>query len=302
MKNDRLFQMLYLLLERGTLTAGQLAGALEVSERTVYRDVEALSMAGVPVYATAGKGGGISLLPDYTVDKALLSDREQNQLLFALQSLRAADLEVDALLSKLGSVFRKQSAGWIEVDFSRWGMGRVDTQRFELLKTAILDKKVLELYYCGASGAVTRRAVKPFRLIFKDKSWYLHAYCLKAEDFRLFKVGRIMELSLTGRGFPEDFSDAPPHEALLPPPSGATLSLKLRFSPAVAFRVFDEFDRRCIQLQPDGALLVTVSLPADAWIASYLFSFGPQVEILEPLGLRRQLADYAKTIYDHHKT
>ena len=130
MKNDRLFQMLYILLEKGTVTAPELASRLEISVRTVYRDVEALSMAGVPVFASVGKGGGISLMPGYTFNKALLSDEEQNQILFGIQSLQAADQQVSSLLSKLGGVFKKQNTNWIEVDFSRWGLGKVDSERF----------------------------------------------------------------------------------------------------------------------------------------------------------------------------
>ncbi|MEN6340109.1 MAG: YafY family protein, partial [Clostridiaceae bacterium] len=173
MKNDRLFQILYILLEKGTVTAPTLAKTLEVSVRTVYRDVEALSMAGVPVYASQGKGGGISLMPNYSFDKALLSDDEQNQILFAIQSLQAADQPVAALLKKLGGMFQKQNVSWIEADFSRWGMGRVDNEKFERLKTAILEKRVLDILYCSTSGDTSNRSVLPFKLIFKDKSWYL---------------------------------------------------------------------------------------------------------------------------------
>ena len=80
MKNDRLFQLVYLLLEKGSMSAPILAKELEVSVRTVYRDVESLSMAGVPIYTTTGKNGGISLADGYSFDKTLLSDSEQNQL------------------------------------------------------------------------------------------------------------------------------------------------------------------------------------------------------------------------------
>ena len=98
MKNDRLFQLVYLLLEKGSMSAPILAKELEVSVRTVYRDVESLSMAGVPIYTTTGKNGGISLAEGYSFDKTLLSDSEQNQLLFAVQSLKATDQQVDGLL------------------------------------------------------------------------------------------------------------------------------------------------------------------------------------------------------------
>ena len=110
MKNDRLFSLLYLLLRKGSMTAPELARELEVSVRTIYRDVETLSMAGVPVYAASGRGGGVSLLPGYTFDRALLSEEEQNQLLIALQSLKAADQQVDALLQKLGAALQRPAA------------------------------------------------------------------------------------------------------------------------------------------------------------------------------------------------
>lgn len=301
MKNDRLFQILYTLLETGTATAPELASALEVSVRTVYRDVEALSMAGVPVYASPGKGGGISLLPNYAFDKALLSDEEQNQLLFALQSLRATELPVGALLKKLGGMFQKPDVCWIETDFSRWGMGRVDNEKFERIKTAILEKRVLNILYCGAAGDTTARSVFPFKLAFKDKSWYLQAYCQKAEDYRLFKISRIVELSLSQERFSRAFEDAPPVEVESAPPPAAYEELTLKFAPETAFRVYDEFDRRQIERQEDGSLLVNAAFPMDEWALCYLFSFGTRLEVLSPAETRAKLADYAKKIYLHHK-
>ncbi len=300
MKNDRLFRLLYLLLERGSMTAPELAETLEVSVRTVYRDVEALSMAGVPIYAMSGRRGGISLAEGYRFDKTLLSDAEQNQLLFAVQSLKAADQQVDALLSKLGSAFHKPPRDWISVDFSRWGLHSTDSKRFELLKNAILDRQVLQLTYCGTSGETTRRSIHPLRLIYKDKHWYLQGYCLRAEDFRLFKVGRILELEYTGESFTPDYqSEIPPIETC-PPPCAIT-HLKLKISERLAFRVYDEFDRESITSQPDGTMLVEVPFPMDSWVVGYLFSFGIDIEVLEPLELRRQLADYAEKIAAHHK-
>lgn len=283
------------------MTAPALGRALEVSVRTVYRDVETLSMAGVPIYASAGKGGGISLLPGYTFDKTLLSDEEQNQLLFAIQSLKAADQRIEPLLQKLGAAFQKAPQNWIEVDFSRWGMGNTDTARFELLKTAIINRQVLSLTYCGASGETSRRDIRPLKLIYKDKHWYLQGYCLRAGDFRLFKVGRMLEVSATGEAFSEEYAGKlPPIEAQ--PPPFSPVALKLRIAQRLAFRVYDEFDRSCVTPQPDGSLLVEVNFPLDGWVVGYLLSFGPDAEILEPAGLRRQLADYAQKIADHHRT
>ena len=301
MKNNRLFQILYILLEKGSVTAPELARTLEVSVRTIYRDIEALSMAGIPVRTAQGKGGGVSLMPNYAFSKALLSDDEQNQILFAMQSLRAADRPVDALLSKLGGMFQKENVRWIEVDFSRWGYGRADTESFDRLKTAILEKRVLDVLYCNTSGETARRSILPFKLIFKDKSWYLQAFCEKAADYRLFKISRILEMDVTARRFTRTFEDAPPVEIDMGPCPDFT-RVKLRFPPSAAFRVFDEFDRRRIERQPDGSLTVETRLPTDSWVIGYLYSFGTDVDVLEPAGLRAELADYAKRIFTHHKT
>lgn len=301
MKNDRLFQFLYLLLERGSMTATELAGALEVSVRTIYRDMETLSMAGVPIYATAGKHGGISLSEGYRFDKILLSDTEQNQLLFAVQSLRAADQQVEYLLSKLVIAFRKPPRDWIAVDFSRWGLHHVDSVRFETIKTAILDRQALYLTYCGTSGKTSERSIHPLRLLYKDKHWYLQAFCLKAEDFRLFKVSRILELIPTGVYFPDEYEGKIPSAELDAMPHANTY-FKLKISEHLAFRVYDEFDRDSVTPQPDGSLLVEAHFPLNSWVVGYLFSFGTDVEILEPPQLRQELADYAEKIAAHHKS
>lgn len=300
MKNDRLFQIVYLLLEKGTLTAPQLAAQLEVSVRTIYRDIDALSLAGIPVYATQGKNGGVSLLANFSFDKALLSDEEQNQILYAVQSLRAVDQPVDSLLGKLGGLFQKQSTGWIEVDFSRWGMGHTDSVKFERLKTALISRRALEIVYCSTSGETNRRVILPVKLIFKDKGWYLHAFCRRQEDFRLFKINRIVEMTVLEERFGALPDEIPPLEQ----PLGAIPALqavRLLFSPAVAFRVYDEFDPALVERQADGGLLVSVQLPQDNWVVNYLLSFGTNISILEPEQLRKAVASYAKAIWQQHE-
>ena len=87
MKNSRLFEILYLLMEKRSITAGELAERLEVSERTIYRDIDALSAAGIPVFTQKGQGGGIRLMEQFILDKALLSQAQQDEILFALQAL-----------------------------------------------------------------------------------------------------------------------------------------------------------------------------------------------------------------------
>ena len=119
MKNGRLFELLYLLVERRALTAGELAERFEVSERTIYRDVDALSAAGVPVYTQRGQGGGIRLMDQFVLDRCLLSPREQDEVLFALRALLSTGgLEGAEALERLSALFRREAEGWVEVDFT----------------------------------------------------------------------------------------------------------------------------------------------------------------------------------------
>lgn len=107
MQMNRLFKIVYYLLENGKSTAPELAEKFEVSIRTNYRDLDAISAAGIPVYATQGKDGGISLLDDYILEKSLLSKEEKEQMLMALQGISSTEGKTtDELLSKLSALFQ----------------------------------------------------------------------------------------------------------------------------------------------------------------------------------------------------
>lgn len=119
MQINRLFQIIYHLLENGKSSAPELAQKFEVSVRTIYRDLDTLSAAGIPIYATQGKGGGISLLEDYVLDRSLFSEKEKEQILLALQGIASVEGgNANELLSKLSALFQIKGTDWIEVDFS----------------------------------------------------------------------------------------------------------------------------------------------------------------------------------------
>ncbi|EHB66073.1 helix-turn-helix transcriptional regulator [Paenibacillus lactis] len=167
MQISRLFQLVYILLKKGTVTAPELAERFEVSVRTIYRDVEALSQAGVPIYTSQGKGGGISLSDRFVLNKSLLTDQEQDEILFALQSLSAAQFpDSDEVFSKLSSLFRKNSTNWIEVDFSPWGSGQKQKEPYTLLKQAIFEHKVISFTYLSSAGEQKSRRGAPVKLFF----------------------------------------------------------------------------------------------------------------------------------------
>ena len=293
----RQFQMVYLLLEKGRMTAAELAGRLEVSQRTVLRDVDALSAAGVPVYTAQGAGGGVALLPGHVLDKAALTDEEQRQLLLALQSLPGG--EGERALTKLSALFRREPEDWLQVNLSRWGAGTADSEKFQLLKRAVLERRVLRFDYASSYGSTRPRLVLPARLVFKGQGWYLQAYDREREGYRTFRLSRILSPEFTGEVF---------HQPLNPPevdysgeiPPLFRVEARLRFAPYMAYRVYDEFDQGCVTRQEDGSLLVETVFPEDQWLYGYLLSFGAAVEVLAPDALRRRLAALGWKIYWAH--
>lgn len=298
MSQGRLFELLCLLLERGRMTAPQLAEHFEVSVRTIYRDIDALSAAGVPVYSTPGKGGGVSLLEGYTLHRAAFTEEEQQLLLTALRSLPGnAGQGTAETLSKLSALFRRREPDWLQVELSRWGSAGADNAKFVQLKQAILSRRVLSFTYVGASGQTTRRSVLPARLVFKGRDWYLQGFCLERAAYRTFKLTRMLEPE-PGAPFQRPLSP-PPIEAG-EPPEGFCIPVRLRFSPALAYRVYDEFDEGCVTRGADGSLVVSVSFPEDPWLYGYLLSFGLGVEVLEPERLRKRLALLAGKMAAHH--
>ncbi len=291
MRSSRLFHIVYRLLQDGRATAPQLARQLEVSVRTIYRDIEALCEAGMPIVTEQGQGGGVRLMDGFVLNKAMMDESEQEQLLMAVKSLSAATGEPqDELISKLGALFQRPQTDWLEVDLSRWGQPGQHDERFDLIKTAILERRVLRFCYAGASG-MKHRAIRPARLCFKASAWYVQGVCMAQDAYRTFKVSRMSALALTD----EHFDALPPMPPIEQAPAAPWPAVELRFAKEAAFRVYDEFDGESIQAEPSGALRVTTHMPlADGWLYGYLLSFGGQAEVVSPPEVRHELARRAQ--------
>ena len=202
---NRLLGIIYILLNKGTVTAGELAERFEVSVRTVYRDVENLSMAGIPVYARKGKGGGISLTERFVLDKLLISGEEQVRILAALASLEETGAgDEGQILCKLGDFFKTEPVNWVSIDFSDWSGRR--QEMFGQIKEAILNRQVMEFDYYGQSGEMSSRTVEPVQLLFKDYTWYVRAFCRVRGAMRLFKVMRMKRVRVLDEVFERDES------------------------------------------------------------------------------------------------
>ena len=293
MSADRLFQIVYLLLEQERMTADALAEALGVSVRTVYRDVEALSTAGVPVCTTQGKGGGVALMEGYVLDESAFSREEQRLLLSALREFPQQSEE--QVLTKLAVLFRRREEDWIHADLSRWGSSGQENEVFQLLRQAIWSRHAVRFIYSDPNETAHPRQVLPARLVFLDRAWHLQGYDVEKEDYRIFRLSRILSLSISEDVFRRKLS-APDIDPSGNIPPLFRVEAILKFSPNMAHRVFDEFASAGISQQSDGSLLVSAVFPEDGQLYTYLLSFGPGMEVLSPLSLRETIARLAQEI------
>lgn len=289
MQVNRLFEIIYILLGTEIVTGKALAERFEVSTRTIYRDLDILSGAGIPIYTSKGSKGGIKLLGEFTLDKSVLSKQEQNEILMGLQILQGARCpETKSVMGKLESLFNKEQYDWIQVDFSRWGSEKEEQDKFTSIRRAIMEERLVIFEYVSSYGERTLRKVAPIRLVFKGQSWYLQAYCKLKEDYRTFKIMRIRKLMLTDESFDRNefqMVDIEAEAKAYP----SLIKIKLRFDPQIAFRVYDQFNEEMIIHNEDGSIDVTASYPAGEWIYSYILSFGTLVTVLEPEDVRQKV-------------
>ena len=297
MSADRLFQIVYLLLEQERMTAEALAAQLGVSIRTVYRDVEALSGAGGPVYTSQGKGGGVALMEGYVLDRAAFTEEEQRQLVAALQSVPGQ--ESPQALTKLSALFRRREEDWLQVNLSRWGANHWDNEIFEQLKLAIVERRLIRFAYASSQGTTRTRKALPARLVYKGQGWYLQALDVDREDYRTFRLSRILSPTISEDVFRRKLN-APEIDPAGNIPPLFRVEAALKFAPGMAHRVYDEFDRSSVSVQKDGSLLVNVVFPEDQSLYGYLLSFGSGLEILAPGSLRREVAALAEQISAVH--
>lgn len=238
------------------------------------------------------------LLDDFVLEKAVLSEKEKEEILSALQSMAAIENACgEETLEKLSAMFRVHSENWCEVDFSRWGNQTQDNEKFNLLKKAIIHHRCVQIEYAGVRETQSERKIQPLKLLYKSRSWYLNAYCTQREDFRTFKLNRILKLKL----LEEEFNPVP-FPGLQDGKQQNYENGTLCFPKEMAYRVYDEFGDCQISKQGNGDLIVSARMPQDAWLTGTLLSFGTQVRVIEPAYLRRILAEQAKEIYEANKS
>lgn len=296
MQESRLFKIIYYLMENGKSTAPELAEKLEVSIRTIYRDIDIISSVGVPIYVTTGRNGGIQIDDSFVLDRLILSDKEKEDIITALKSVSIVDDRNSDTLSKLSAIFNTKNEDWLEVDFSRWGNKAQDNTMFQKLKEAIISRKMLCIVYANTRGEVIERVICPLKMVYKAKNWYIKSFCMNKSDFRIFKLTRIiqardMEKNFSPMEFPQEKKEMKVNYE----------NVILRFPQRMTYRIYDEFEVDEIHQDDNGDFIICAPMPIDEWLIGYLLSFGSKVCIIEPKYLKKIVYNEAKKICKRNK-
>ena len=297
MKIDRLVSIIMILLDKKRIGAQELADIFEVSPRTIYRDMEAINMAGIPVRSTPGAGGGFEIMQEYKIDKKFFSSDDLSALLMGLSGL--SDMirgdELVHALAKVKSFIPADRAKEIElkanqirIDLSPWTGNRKIQPYFEMIKSALQENKLLTFEYIAHRGNKTARTIEPYQLVLKGSHWYLQGYCRKRNDFRLFRLSRMSNLQMQEEMFtPREYQKPQlDFEDIL---ETMQTKIKLRIHKSILDRVLDFCSYEDFLPEGDAHYIVDFPFIENEYHYDMLLSFGDKCECLEPLHIREKI-------------
>ena len=303
MKVNRLVSIIMILMDKKRVGAQELADMFEVSTRTIYRDIEAINMAGIPVHSISGVGGGFEIMANYKVDKQTFSDSELITLLTGIASIQSImkNNEFINTLAKIKQIIPEEKneainlqTEQLHIDFSHWMGTRNVEPHINTIKQALKENKILSFQYLNHHGNKTIRQVEPYKLVLKSSQWYFHGYCYERKNFRLFKLNRLLHLKLEADTFlPRKYKQPLLETSNII--SNLQITIKLRIHESIMERLLDYCNYEQFSYDKDNYYLVDFPFIENDYYYGILLSFGEQCECVEPehirLGIQKKIAN-----------
>lgn len=318
MRADRLISILLLLQNNERMTTRELAKELEVTERTIHRDMEALSAAGIPVLAERGKFGGWKLLEKYRTNLTGLKADEIKTLLLSPSFEHLADLGISddwkearqKLLAAIPTPLKdgvKDISNRIHIDTSTWRQTPREMKSFGIVQQAVWEEKKLQIQYEKADKHTSDRIVEPLGLVAKGNTWYLIA--ASEEKIKSYRVSRILDAELINENFsrPNDFDlsgywqeSKQKFISSLP-----RFEVEVEMSPSIIQRI--NFTGRFVQVihtdspKDDGWISASLCFDTEQEAREYILGFGIQIKIVRPVSLRKSVGEMAESVVNLYK-
>ena len=304
MKLERLLSIITILLRHEKVTAPELAEKLEVSRRTIHRDIDAICQAGIPVVTCQGGGGGIRIADGFKLDKSVLTYDELQSIVTGLKSLDSVSdtTRIERLISRLSpeneAVISMREN--IIIDLSSHYKGSL-SEKIGLIKSAIAQNRLISFVYYSEKGK-TERTVEPVFLAFKWSAWYVFGFCRTSGDFRLFKLNRLWELKVLDEQFAP--REIPVERRDLDTYFQDELKVTLLFDKELEYLLVDSYGPGSYEVHADGRLKAVISYTRRDNIIGWILSMGEKAVVLEPRDVADEIMCRAKKIvtrYEHDR-
>ncbi|MFQ0996275.1 helix-turn-helix transcriptional regulator [Gilliamella sp. CG25] len=310
MKINRIITTIMVLLQKEKITGKELAEKLNVSLRTIYRDIQVIEGAGIPIITYQGSAGGISILKNYKISKGLFTKEDVIVLLKGLNLLSSPVLKESEnlrTLEKIKSFLSEQELDEVTnnlnqliVDLSPWFSKQNIDNKISIIRLALKEQLLLSFDYLSIRNKQATRLIEPYKLIFKEKEWYLQAFCLTKNDFRVFKLSKMSNLRETNTKFirqttPEAFS------LFQTEMKKKIFKIKLLIDESLLERILDFCDEKDIKKLNEQQYLVNFDFIDDDHSYGILLSLGHQCICLEPKHIRHKLVERAEKIIKSYK-
>jgi predicted DNA-binding transcriptional regulator YafY len=299
-----MLSIVVILLNKDRVSAKELSEKFEVSVRTVYRDIDAINLAGIPIISYQGNNGGFGIMDTFKIDRQLFSVKDMLNVLSALKGINTAlaDKELDLAIEKISSLVPREKSEELKlhleqivIDILPWGFTQKQKEYLRLINEAISHSRLVNFSYQNSNGEKSTRTVEPMTLMFKGYAWYLFSFCLLKNDYRFFRISRIKNPKILNQEFKrrktsyQNFLFADPQKTKM-------VHLTLKFSSVTRQKIEDYFDEDAITYQNNGDLIVKVTFPEDEWVYSFILSYGEYVEVLEPSHIRNIIQERIKKL------
>lgn len=301
MRVDRLLSMLLVIAKKGTVTGRELAEHFEVSLRTIYRDIEKLGEAGIPIAAAGGKGGGYYLMEGYNVDNLFLKKEEAHTFLAVMNHLSflfGKNQSFNDIVLKFENAY-KQAQGKtdkLNISMSHFSMEEELKEYLFLMNKAIEEHKLLVFDYANRRMEQAQRTVEPLQISFSAGHWYLVAFCRIRNDYRRFKLVRISHLRVGDHFDKRDISKEALEQVFEESYRRNSIRVTLQFANRIGGQLTEHFHREKIRKTEDNQYIVEDDFPYEDGLLKFILSFGKDCEVVKPLYLREEVKKYVQEL------
>ena len=309
MKLHRLIAILTALLQKDRISAAWFAEKFNVSIRTIYRDIQALESAGIPIVTHTGSGGGISIIEQYKIDQKLFTHQDIATLLTSLNSVSGSmeDAKLNQTLEKIKSLIPPQygksielAASQLYIDITPWAANPQVSGCLQKAQAALESNSLLRFDYEGRHSAPSHRVVEPHQLVLKEHNWYLRAYCKERQDFRIFKLSRMRSV----RVLAEHFEPRPFEGGMTDFKNWQNeniITVELLIDAPLRERMMDYCREELMRELDNGKIAVSLPFVESDMGYGVLLSLGHRCTVLSPTHVRDELLRRVQLLWHAYK-